>query len=131
VAPKEKENIMAKTVQILGRSYLPGPGFNSSGSPKQGKVQVWGIVTISSYTASGEPMTAADLGMTTIDEVTFNVDKANNADIGAVESTAVYQYTNKLVHVYSAAATAAATSGIDVLRFHAVGDSGNDVESLS
>jgi hypothetical protein len=120
---------MAKTVAILGRSYLPGPGFNTSGTPKQGKTQTWGVVTISSYTASGEPLTPNDLGLTAIDFVQFNVDKIDGADLGHAEGSAVYQYTNQKVSVFEAAADQADTSA--VLRFMATGDSARDVESLS
>lgn len=120
---------MAKTVQILGRTYLPGPGFNTSGTPKQGKTQTWGVVTISSYTASGEALTPNDVGLTTIDHIQFTVDKVDGSDLGHAEASAVYQYTNQKVSVFEAAADQADTSA--VLRFMALGDSARDVESLA
>lgn len=121
---------MAKTVQILGRSYLPSSGFNTSGTPKQGKTHTWGVVTITSYTANGEPVSANDLGMTSLDFVTFSVDAVDGAQPAAnAEVSAVYRYTDAKVVVFEAAADVVDTSA--TLRFFAVGDSGRDVESLA
>lgn len=121
---------MAKTVQILGRTYLPGPGWTTSGVPKQGKTMTWGHVNISSYTAGGEPLTPNDVGLTTVDFLQANVVSVAGTEIGTVEASAVYQYTSQELVVFEAAANEVDTEAA-VCRFFAVGDSARDVESLA
>ena len=58
---------MARTIKTRVRSALPGAGFDSSGNPKQGKRQVNGEISVTSYVSGGESLTAADLGLATID----------------------------------------------------------------
>lgn len=122
---------MAKTVQILGRSYLPGPGFNTSGTPKQGKTQTWGIISISPYTVGGEPVSANDLGLTFIDHVSFTIKQLGGVEVGAVEASVIWQSTANEVVVFEAAADQADAGDNPVLTFFAVGDSARDVETLS
>jgi len=122
---------MAKTVQILGRSYLPGPGFNTSGSPKQGKTQTWGIITMAPYTVGGEPVSPNDLGLTTIDHVSFTIKQLTGAEVTAVEASVIWQSTANEVVVFKTAATQAAAGDNPVLTFFAVGDGARDVESLA
>jgi hypothetical protein len=120
---------MAKTVQILGSTKLPGLGISQfSGSRVTGKVSTWGIVTIPTYTSGGEPLVPNDVGLTAVDFIRFSVDIVDAAALGTVEGSAIYQYKNQKVHVYEAAANVADISA--TLRFFAIGDSANNVESL-
>jgi hypothetical protein len=119
---------MAKTVQKLFEHYLPGGGFTTGGTPKQGKTQVWGRVTINPYTVGGEPLTPNDVGLTTIDNIVLTVDSVGGTAIGAVEASAVYRYTAQTVVVFEAAADQAEAEAV-VLRFVAQGDSASDSAS--
>lgn len=117
------------SVQILGRSYLPGPGFNTSGSPKQGKTQTWGRFS-GTYSAA-VTIVPNDFGLTTIDHLTMSVITLDGADVAAgAIAGAQYRPAAGEVELYSDASTECVAQTY-VVTFHAVGDSARDVESLS
>ncbi len=64
---------MAQDVKVLGRSRLPGGGFNTSGVASNSKIQVWAEVSITAYTANGESLTPKDLGLSSIDTIHFDL----------------------------------------------------------
>lgn len=64
---------MANTVRVLYKSYLPGAGQDTSGNPKQGKQEVRGRIVVSSYAKGGEDLSAADLGLETVDFLSLSV----------------------------------------------------------
>jgi len=126
---------MAKNVNTRFRSFLPGAGFDSSGSPKQGKTRVVGVINVTSYAGeNGEPLTARDLGLTNIDTVNLRV-----ADAQAGDSTGVLRlvtYTKSTGHFYLYTQVAAgdrtqvAAAATETVEFDAMGDSASDVELL-
>ena len=68
-----------RTIRIRYRSFLPGAGFSSSGKPKQGKTNVRGQVQIVDYVKGGTALTAGDMGLDTLDDVTLTlVDPVRN-----------------------------------------------------
>ena len=121
---------MARTVKILGRTYLPGPGFTSGGTPKQGKTQAWGVINITSYTTGGEDVSPNDLGLTTIDHASFRLKSVDGVNTTAVNDTVEYRDTTSKLVVYDSGSQATSTEAA-VVTFHVVGDSANDVESLA
>ena len=124
---------MAKTVQILVRHRPNVGGFNIAGTPKQGKTMVWGQITISSYAdvTTGEPLSPNDLGLTTVDYMHANVVSVQGTAIVNVEANTVYLYGTGALLVFEAAGDTLDAADTAVLRFFAVGDSANDVESIA
>jgi hypothetical protein len=124
---------MANDVKIRFRSFLPGAGFDSAGNPKQGKTRVVGSVGVTSY-GSGEPLSAQDVGLSSIDFMDLRVSDATGAAGGANYRQALYVksvgefYLNLISSTgvadqYSPAAT-------ETLEFVAEGDSAHDIELL-
>ena len=60
---------MSRTISVRRRSSLPGAGFDASGNPSQTKEQVVGRITVTNYVNQGENLSAADLGLTVIDNL--------------------------------------------------------------
>ena len=75
---------MAQDVKVLGRSRLPGGGFNTAGVASNNKIQVWAEVKITSYTSNGEALTPIHLGLSSIDTIHFDVVSVNDAATIAV-----------------------------------------------
>jgi hypothetical protein len=121
---------MAKTVEIRGRTYLPGQGRDSSGNPKQGKQMVWGRVNITSYTSGGEPVSPNDVGLTTIDHLSPTIYSLAGSEVGVVEASVIWQSTNNELVIFATAANQAAAASTAVVSFLAVGDSAHDVQTL-
>jgi hypothetical protein len=125
---------MANTVAVRFRSFLPGAGFDVSGVAKQGKQEVRGRITVSSYVRGGESLTAADLGLTTIDHLTLEVVDGIKGPSGTPTRFAVYNETNELFYIVEASSQAAsgfneaATAAAVTVSFAATGDSAHDVE---
>jgi len=122
---------MANDVKIRFKNFLPGSGRNSAGDPKQGKTRVVGEVDVTSY-QSGEPLSAIDIGLTTIDAINLRVSDAsgeasaeNHRDVIYVKSQAQFYLVNVQVAGTRAEYAAAAT---ETLEFDAFGDSADDVE---
>ena len=126
---------MAKTVQVRFRSFLPGSGFNSGGSPVQGKQEVHGQITVTNYSRGGEGLTPADVGLTTIDHLDLQLSEPLTGPDPGQGSRQVY-YSNSAQEFYitvtSQAGVPAEIAGTadPVLTFHAKGDSAQDVELL-
>ena len=126
---------MAKTVQIRWRSYLPGAGFDASGNPKQGKQEVHGRVTVTSYTKGGESLKPSDLGLTAIDHLNLQlVEPIRNEDPGQNSRRVDYSHSAQQFYVVnvgtSGTTSEAAGASTPNLTFEAVGDSAHDVELL-
>ena len=75
---------MAQDIKVLGRSRLPGGGFNTAGVASNSKIQVWAEVSITSYTSNGESLTPMMLGLSSIDTIHFDLVSTNNAATIAV-----------------------------------------------
>ena len=125
---------MANTVAIRFRSFLPGAGFDSSGVAKQGKQEVRGRITVSSYVRGGEALTAADVGLTAIDHINLEVVDSVKGPGGTPQRFAAYNETNELFYLLDHSGTFA--SGVEeianaeavTVSFSATGDSAHDVE---
>jgi len=119
---------MAKSVKVRGRFTVPGQGADSNGVPQQDKTIVIGELDITSYTALGEPLSAADLGLETIDAVMFDVRTVNNAATvpasGAIPMAAYDQTGARvIVNIDHGADTAVTTGEAASLNFVAFGNS--------
>lgn len=123
--------------KILYRQYLPGGGWTTGGSPKQGKTIVYGEVKTNSYVQAvvagslGISLLAQDLGLTTVDVVTFDVKSINGADPTVADAT-VAQWLRTLEALSITVDDAQLTAGQEAtVGFVACGDSARDVESLA
>jgi hypothetical protein len=118
------------TVKTRFKRYLPGAGFTNTGTVVQGKVEMWGRIDIAAYTPGGEPLTAAQLGLTTLDHISFTSITPDSA--AAAPAGAIYDWGAGTVLVYSNLSTDAGAGQLGAaaaaLTFHAVGDSAMNVE---
>ena len=122
---------MAKIVATRFRSSLPGSGFDAAGNAKQGKRKVVGAIAVTSYDTGGEPLSAADVGLSTIDMITIkHVNEATGGN-GAAPRLVLYNYSTAdfyIVQEVGATGFDPATGTTHSLRFEALGDSADDVE---
>jgi hypothetical protein len=115
---------MAIDVRVRSHTSLPRGGFNAVGAASNSKAIVTGDIDITSYTASGEPIVAADLELINIDALHVSV-----LDVDGALPTATnihnwgYDYAGGLLLLFDGAGgvTDAGTSG--QVRFVALGDS--------
>jgi len=133
---------MAKTISFRYRSFLPGAGFDSTGSPKQGKTRIVGVITVSSYSGGeGEPLSANDLGLNTIDSIHIRVADENTGAMsaaagGGIAPTRKVSYTKSTGHFYlynvdsDGQISSIASAATETVEFDAFGDSAMDVELL-
>lgn len=133
---------MAKSVSFRYRSFLPGAGFDSSGSPKQGKTRVVGVITVSSYSGGeGEPLSANDLGLSNIDACNLKVADQNKGAMSAAAGGGIrglrgVSYTKSTGHFYlygidsDGQLSSVASAATETIEFDALGDSAMDVELL-
>ncbi len=119
---------MAIDVRTYYRGTLSGQGGaaggrDSAGAARNSKIVVIGEVDITTYTAAGEPCTAADLGLESLDCILL---QAVNVDGALAQGNVIhninYDYTAQQILLWdgSAGTTEAGTSG--VVRFAAFGD---------
>lgn len=121
---------MAIDVKIRFRSFLPGHGYNSGGSAKQGKTNVRGRIEVTSYTKGGEALTPQDLGLNTIDDLTLNLEEPMKGNDPAQTVRAVY-YSRSAQQFYAATDNAEdAGAAAFNMTFDAFGDSAHDIELL-
>ena len=120
---------MAQDIKVLGRSRLPGGGFNTTGVASNSKIQVWAEVKITAYSANGESLTPIHLGLSSIDSIHFDVVSVNNAATVAVIGAmprAQYERTSQQVIILSdpnAGDTQVVTNEAAVYRVMAIGNS--------
>lgn len=119
---------MSNTVAIRYKSYLPGAGFDSNGSPKQGKQQVVGVITVTSAVA-GESLPPSKVGLTTIDYIDLKVQQAVGGQNGQPR-TAQYEYGSQEFYLFENNATTELIGDNVTVRFSAFGDSALDPEFL-
>ena len=122
---------MAKTVATRFRSSLPGSGFDSSGAAKQGKRRVVGTISVTSYGAGGESLSAADVGLSTIDYISIKHSDEAAGKEGKGVRTVAYCFSTAdfyIVQDIGLSGAQPATGTTHALRFEAVGDSADDVE---
>lgn len=125
---------MANSVRIRFRSFLPGAGFDSSGNPKQGKQEVRGRIVVTTYARGGEDLTAADLGLTTVDHVALEVVDGIKSPGGNPATFAKWVESVNQFYVLQTdnAGNDIVEAGANnfTLSFSAFGDSAHDVELL-
>jgi len=125
----------ASDVKIRFKSFLPGAGRDSAGDPKQGKTRVVGEVDVTSYSGgSGEPLSAVDLGLLTVDSINLRVAEAVPGDFSGSGVTRDVAYAKGSGHFYLFTTDEAGTrvnyavASTETLEFDVSGDSANDVE---
>lgn len=105
------------------QSRVLGGGFDASGNPKQGKDQAV-VALAGTYETGGISLTAADLGFSTVDYVTFEV--RTPAPTATTHESMNWDTTN-LFSVDQGGTQLADNTTIDVRAF-VVGDAARDVE---
>lgn len=122
---------MARTVQTRFKSSLPGSGFDSAGSAKQGKRRVSGVISVTSYTDGGVSLTPNDIGLSAIDFISLkHQDESANTE-GRGQRSVLYNNSSAdfyITQITGAGLEAAATGSTHTVRFDALGDSADDVE---
>lgn len=123
---------MARTIATRFRSSLPGSGFDSAGNAKQGKRRVVGAISVTSYAAVGEALTAADLGLSTIDYISLKHTEESSGPNGQGGRFVRYSSATSDFYIVQEAGitgkTDIATGTTHAIRFDAIGDSADDVE---
>ncbi len=130
---------MANDVKIRFRSFLPGAGFDSSGSAKQGKTRVVGEIDVTAYSGGdGEPLNPVDVGLTVIDHINLRVADENSGALSAAAGGGMapmrdVSYTKSTGHFYLFTVNSDGQIGVlsnatESLEFDAFGDSAHDVE---
>lgn len=115
---------MAIDVRTLSRTPLALSGRTSTGAVSNTKTMVTGDIDITTYTANGEPLAAADFGLTVIDAVFFEVLDSD----GTVASVSqifniTYDRTNELLLIWDSNGGVTVTTSNAQVRFLAFGDS--------
>lgn len=126
---------MANQVTVRFRSYLPGSGWDSAGSAKQGKQEVRGIITVTDYVRNGEDLVPVDLGLTTIDHLDLVLQEPLTSNDPSEQWRKVdYSYSAAQFYVVEIGQTGVAlnigATKDPVITFSAFGDSSHDVELL-
>jgi len=92
---------MARTIVEQGRIGTVRSGRDKDGAIKNGKVLVWGHIDVTSYTTGGETVAPKDIGLSTIDFITFDVRTVNDADTppsdGVTFGANYIQSSNKVI----------------------------------
>lgn len=114
---------MARIIKTRIRSALPGSGFDSAGNAKQGKRRVVGEISVTSYTSAGEKLTAADLGLSTIDFISLRHEDQAGAKEGKEARHVLYNSTSSDFYIVKNTGATVATGGAtNTIFFSAEGD---------
>lgn len=112
---------MSNTVAVRYRSYLPGSGFDSNGLPKQGKQEVRGVISVTSY-KSGESLPASKLGLANLDYIDLQVTQAVGGASGQPR-IALYEYSSQEFYCFENNKDTNLVGDTLSIRFNAFGDS--------
>lgn len=112
---------MSNTVEIRHRSYLPGVGFDGNGQPSSRKQMVNGRINVTSFTA-GESLTAADVGLTTIDSIQMDVTEGMGGASGE-ERRVRYSLSAQEFYITQSGSTSGTVGNNYTVAFTAFGDS--------
>lgn len=119
---------MAFDLKEQGRVRLPG-GFTTGGVAKNEKVMIWGDVHITAYTAGGEPVSAADFGLQTIDAIFLSVRDVDDTLPDATNvHVATYDYGAEQILAWDGATAVVVPNASAQLKFLAIGDAVAGVE---
>ena len=115
---------MAIDVKIRSHTSLLQGGYGATGAASNSKSVVVGNIDITSYTTNGEPLTAKDLGLLTIDGLFVSVIDVDDTLPTATNIHNVgYEHGEELLILFDGSAgTADVTTSAEV-RFVAFGDS--------
>ncbi len=117
---------MAIDVRTLSHTPLTVGGFTLTGVVSNAKTMVTGDIDITgtSYTASGEPLTPKDLGLDTIDFITFDIVDVDGT-VAAVNQhmRATYDFTAEQLLLWDGNVAASEADDGGQVRFIAFGDS--------
>ena len=113
---------MARTVNVRYRQFLPGGGYDSSGSARQGKSNTRGVVNVSAYTRGGVNLSKQDLGLTTVDNVKLSI-------VDPIRSPDPLNQLREVIYSDSAEQFYVVETIKDYYQFYAVGGSGGDAGS--
>ena len=108
---------MARTVNVRYRQFLPGGGYDSSGSPRQGKSNTRGVVNVSAYTRGGVDLSKQDLGLGTVDNVKLSI-------VDPVRSPEPLNQLREVIYSDSAGQFYVVETVKDYYQFYADGTSG-------
>ena len=112
---------MSNSVRTRARQHIPGGGFDSSGGPRQGKVEVWGKIVVTNYNRGGENLTPSDLGLKTIEWIDIKFENAIAGSGGGQEREAFFSAADNQFYLLEGREPLAATAD-PVLLFNACGD---------
>ena len=112
---------------LAGQAGFASGGVNSSGAAKNTKTVVVGDVHVTaSYTAAGEPLTAADLGLATLDCILLSPHWVDDASTGlpAADNILVanYDYSAEQFLMWDGSAGTTEANTTCRVRFAAFGD---------
>jgi hypothetical protein len=114
---------MSRTIQTRFKSALPGSGFDSSGAARQGKRRVVGQISVTAYGNVGESLTAADLGLATIDYISIRHSDQAAGKEGKEARVVLYNNTTSDFYIVTnTGATVTAGGATNTLQFDAIGD---------
>lgn len=113
---------MSNVVKPRFHRPLPGGGRDSNGNPVQGKVEVRGVIEVSSAT-QGESLTPADLGLSTIDWIDLSPEAPVRSASGAGETLCLYDYGAQEFYTLEDGDSTAPTGQTFNVRYNAFGDS--------
>ncbi len=117
---------MAFDLRVQGRITLGGGmgGFSTTGAAKNQKVLVWGEIDITTYTAAGEPVTAADFGLSTVDFVQISPNTVDTAQASTdLPQIGNYDYIAQQVVVHDGDGVINECGSACQVKFIALGDS--------
>ena len=115
---------MAIDVRTLSRTPLLECGHKLDGVVSNTKTMVTGDIDITTYTGGGEPVTAADIGLETIDFITFDIlDVDGTVASVSQHMRAAYDYGAGQIVLHDGNVGAAESTANAQVRFIAFGDS--------
>lgn len=108
---------------LAGQRHAAG-GHTSSGAAANAKTVVIGDINITTYTADGEPVTAADFGLETLDCVLLEVVTVDTATADtSVVHVVNYDYSAQQILCWDGANGTTVAGSTARVRFAAFGDS--------
>lgn len=122
---------MAIDVRTLSRTPLAGSGRTLAGAVSNTKTMVTGDIDITgtSYSAGGEPLTPRDLGLLTIDFITFDIlDVDGTVAAAAQHMRATYDFTAEQLLLWDGNTADTEANNGGQVRFVAFGDSADAPE---
>lgn len=112
---------MSRSIRVRARQHIPGGGVDANGSPKQGKVEVWGKIVVTNYNRGGENLAASDLGLKTIEWIDIKFEDAVGTNDGQGQREAFFSAAAQQFYLLESNEPLAATAD-PVLLFNACGD---------